>query len=119
MLEYIYCTTNIRLFRKRNAIFVKITFTSIMNNIFLRRSAAFVTACACAVAVCGETKTNAGAAYLLSQSKDMSQDFSDLSNTYFFVDSLVDFNVAPYTCLRKHITVGVLEYQSPRTGIYA
>lgn len=94
MLEYIYCTTNIRLFRKRNAIFVKITFTSIMNNIFLRRSAAFVTACACAVAVCGETKTNAGAAYLLSQSKDMSQDFSDLSNTYFFVDSLVDFNVA-------------------------
>ena len=30
-----------------------------------------------------QLKTNAGVQYLLSQSKDMSQDFLDLSNTYF------------------------------------
>lgn len=39
-----------------------------------------------------ETKTNAGTAYLLSQTKDISEDFYDLSNTYFFADSLVSFD---------------------------
>lgn len=39
-----------------------------------------------------ETKTNAGTAYLLSQTKDISEDFCDLSNTYFFADSLVNFD---------------------------
>ena len=39
-----------------------------------------------------QQKTNAGLAYLLSQSKDMSQDFLDLSNTYFFADSLVSMD---------------------------
>ena len=41
-----------------------------------------------------QLKTNAGVQYLLSQSKDMSQDFLDLSNTYFFADSLVSFDTS-------------------------
>ena len=36
--------------------------------------------------------TNEGVSYLMNQPKDMSADFSDLSNTYFFADSLSDFN---------------------------
>ena len=38
--------------------------------------------------------TNEGISYLMNQPKDMSADFSDLSNTYFFADSLADFNAA-------------------------
>ncbi len=41
-----------------------------------------------------QLRTNDGVQYLLSQSKDMSQDFLDLSNTYFFADSLVSLNPA-------------------------
>ncbi|MDE6498137.1 MAG: alpha-xylosidase [Muribaculaceae bacterium] len=41
-----------------------------------------------------ETRTVGGAAYLLSMPKDMSEDFLDMSNTYFFADSLVDFDSA-------------------------
>lgn len=36
--------------------------------------------------------TNGSTGYLLSQSVDMSHDFSDPTNTYFFADSLSDFN---------------------------
>lgn len=43
------------------------------------------------------TTTNAGVQYLLSQSVDMSQDFSDLSNTYFLADSVTSFNTATGT----------------------
>lgn len=50
-----------------------------------------------------ETKTNAGTAYLLSQTKDISEDFCDLSNTYFFADSLVNFDTK--------IGVGELEWK--------
>lgn len=39
-----------------------------------------------------EIRTNAGVQYLLSQSKDMSQDFSDFGNQYFFADSLASFD---------------------------
>ncbi len=39
-----------------------------------------------------QLKTNAGIQYLLSQSKDVSQEFLDLSNTYFFADSLVSLD---------------------------
>ncbi len=39
-----------------------------------------------------QLRTNGGVQYLLSQSKDMSQDFSDLSNHYFFADSLASFD---------------------------
>lgn len=52
-----------------------------------------------AVAATGmaRTTTNAGVQYLLSQSADMSQDFSDLSNTYFLADSVTSFNTATGT----------------------
>ena len=39
-----------------------------------------------------QIRTNEGISYLMNQPKDMSADFSDLSNTYFFADSLADFN---------------------------
>ena len=41
-----------------------------------------------------QIRTNEGICYLMNQPKDMSADFSDLSNTYFFADSLADFNAA-------------------------
>lgn len=41
-----------------------------------------------------ERHTVDGAAHLLSMPKDMSEDFLDMSNTYFFADSLVDFDIA-------------------------
>ena len=40
-----------------------------------------------------DTKTNAGTAYLLSQTVDVSRDFADFTNTYFFADSLTSFDV--------------------------
>ena len=43
-------------------------------------------------AIQAQLKTNAGVQYLLSQSKDVSQEFLDLSNTYFFADSLVSLD---------------------------
>lgn len=51
-------------------------------------------------AVCGidhataQIQTNAGVQYLQCMQKDMSTDFYDLSNTYFFADSLVSFDAA-------------------------
>ena len=55
----------------------------------------------CAVALlCGvltasaQLQTNAGVQYLQCMPKDMSGDFSDLSNTYFLADSLAAFDVA-------------------------
>ena len=41
-----------------------------------------------------QIQTNAGVQYLQCMPKDMSTDFSDLSNTYFLADSLVSFDVA-------------------------
>ena len=53
----------------------------------------------CAICViCGcsmsnaQIQTNAGIQYLQCMQKDMSTDFYDLSNTYFFADSLVSFD---------------------------
>ena len=55
----------------------------------------------CAVCViCGslsaaaQIQTNAGIQYLQCMQKDMSTDFSDLSNTYFLADSLVSFDAS-------------------------
>lgn len=42
--------------------------------------------------VMADTRTNGGNAYLLDQSVDLSRDFSDFTNTYFFVDSLTSFD---------------------------
>ena len=39
-----------------------------------------------------QIQTNAGVQYLQCMPKDMSTDFSDLSNTYFLADSLVAFD---------------------------
>ena len=41
-----------------------------------------------------QIQTNGGIQYLQAQPKDMSADFCDLSNTYFFADSLVSFDTA-------------------------
>ena len=41
-----------------------------------------------------QIQTNAGVQYLQCMPKDMSTDFSDLSNTYFLADSLAAFDVA-------------------------
>jgi len=41
-----------------------------------------------------QLKTNAGIEYLQCQAPDMSGDFSDLANTYFLADSIVDFNAS-------------------------
>ena len=41
-----------------------------------------------------QIQTNAGVQYLQCMQKDMSTDFSDLSNTYFLADSLVSFDVS-------------------------
>lgn len=43
--------------------------------------------------VMADTMTNGGNAYLLDQSVDVSRDFSDFTNTYFFVDSLTSFDI--------------------------
>ena len=39
-----------------------------------------------------QIQTNAGVQYLQCMPKDVSTDFSDLSNTYFLADSLVSFD---------------------------
>lgn len=44
-----------------------------------------------------QIQTNNGVQYLMNTQKDMSTDFSDLSNTYFFADSLSSFNIASAT----------------------
>ncbi len=41
-----------------------------------------------------QLQTNAGVQYLQCMQKDMSADFSDLSNTYFLADSLASFDAA-------------------------
>ena len=49
----------------------------------------------CAMATMGlhaQIQTNAGVQYLQCMPKDVSTDFSDLSNTYFLADSLVSFD---------------------------
>ena len=47
---------------------------------------------AAAVTVSAQIQTNAGVQYLQCMPKDMSTDFSDLSNTYFLADSLATFD---------------------------
>ena len=46
------------------------------------------------VAAEAQIQMNAGVQYLQCMQKDMSTDFSDLSNTYFLADSLVSFDAA-------------------------
>ena len=51
----------------------------------------FLLVLACS-ALNAQIQTNAGVQYLQNCAKDMSTDFSDLSNTYFLADSLVSFD---------------------------
>ena len=44
--------------------------------------------------VAAQIQTNAGVQYLQCMPKDVSTDFSDLSNTYFLADSLTSFDAA-------------------------
>lgn len=60
----------------------------------LKSTAMLLLAATATQPVHAQLKTNAGVQYLLSQPKDMSQDFLDLSNTYFFADSLVSLDPA-------------------------
>ncbi|MCR5469368.1 MAG: alpha-xylosidase [Prevotella sp.] len=53
-----------------------------------------VLAAAAMLPVSAQIQTNAGVQYLQCMQKDMSTDFSDLSNTYFLADSLVSFDAA-------------------------
>ena len=48
----------------------------------------------CTCAASAQIQLNAGVQYLQCMQKDMSTDFYDLSNTYFFADSVASFNVA-------------------------
>lgn len=59
-----------------------------------RIAALSIAAAAISPASKAETHTVGGVSYLLSMPKDMSEDFQDFSNTYFFADSLVDFDTA-------------------------
>lgn len=61
------------------------------------KSSFILASLALAATAMARTTTNAGVQYLLSQSVDMSQDFSDLSNTYFLADSVTSFNTATGT----------------------
>ncbi|MBQ7421993.1 MAG: alpha-xylosidase [Prevotella sp.] len=49
--------------------------------------------CGC-MSTTAQIQTNAGVEYLQNMHRDMSTDFSDLANTYFFADSLSAFDVA-------------------------
>ena len=49
--------------------------------------------CGCSMSK-AQIQTNTGIQYLQCMQKDMSTDFYDLSNTYFFADSLVSFDAA-------------------------
>ena len=57
-------------------------------------TAALLGAC---IAASAQIQTNEGVSYLLNQAKDMSTDFTDLANTYFFADSLSSFDAASAT----------------------
>ena len=48
-----------------------------------------------------QIQTNGGVQYLMNVQRDMSTDFSDLSNTYFLADSLASFDAATATGLVK------------------
>lgn len=60
----------------------------------MKRLASVMLLMLCVLTGRAQIQTNAGVEYLLNQAKDMSTDFSDLANTYFFADSLASFDVA-------------------------
>ena len=60
----------------------------------IMRKILFTSALVCHVVIAAaQIQTNAGVQYLQNNAKDMSTDFSDLSNTYFLADSLSSFDM--------------------------
>ncbi|MCR5312509.1 MAG: alpha-xylosidase [Bacteroidaceae bacterium] len=61
----------------------------------MKKSFLTLTLCAAIpIAMYAQLKTSAGVQYLQGQSMDMSAEFSDFSNIYFFADSLTDFDTS-------------------------
>ena len=65
-----------------------------MRRILMKRMICLICVCCGWLSVKAQIQTNAGIQYLQCMPKDMSTDFSDLSNTYFLADSLVSFDVS-------------------------
>jgi alpha-D-xyloside xylohydrolase len=65
-----------------------------MKNDLLKSTACALILTGAASPLGAQQRTNEGIPYLLSQSKDVSQEFSDFTNTYFFADSLVSLDAA-------------------------
>ena len=63
----------------------------------MKRISSLLLLLCCVMAMQAQIQTNAGIQYLQCMPKDMSTDFSDLSNTYFFADSLASFNTSNAT----------------------
>ena len=63
----------------------------------MKKIYSIIVAATLALVCSAQIQTNGGVQYLQANAKDMSTDFSDLSNTYFFADSLASFNVAEGT----------------------
>lgn len=80
-------------------------------------TAAALSACLSLTAT-AQLRTNGGVQYLLSQSKDMSQDFSDLSNHYFFADSLASFDPATGTGTVKWVRRQLMPRQAFNANTY-
>ena len=74
--------------------------------------------CAFAIPSQGQLRTNGGVQYLLSQTKDMSQDFSDLSNHYFFADSLVSLDPSTGTGTVKWVRRQLMPRQAFNANTY-
>ena len=65
-----------------------------MNIKKLTKTLAFAAFASCATSASAQLTTNSGVQYLQGQSIDLSGQFSDFSNIYFFADSLVSFDTA-------------------------
>ena len=63
----------------------------------MKRRSLIIVVLAVALTCHAQIQMNGGMQYLQANSKDMSSDFSDLSNTYFFADSLASFDVGSAT----------------------
>ena len=64
-----------------------------------RNLLAFALVCCSYAATQAQIQTNAGVQYLQCMAKDVSTDFSDLSNTYFMADSLASFDAHTFSGL--------------------
>ena len=89
-----------------------------MKTKFLTALATMALGCVFSQSIEAQLRTNGGVQYLLSQSKDMSQDFSDLSNHYFFADSLVSLDPATGTATVKWVRRQLMPRQAFNANTY-